>query len=57
MKLPSNIRFVDKKLKADLYKLETGNDSEKKLINDEIIIVSLIIEWLDHKEYDKRFKY
>lgn len=24
---------------------------------DGILIISIIIEWLDHKEYEKRFKY
>jgi len=24
---------------------------------DEIIIISIILEWLPHKEYEKRFKY
>lgn len=25
--------------------------------NSEIIIVSIVLEWLDHKEYERRFKY
>ena len=25
--------------------------------NQEIIVVSIILEWMDHKEYEKRFKY
>ncbi len=25
--------------------------------NQEIIVVSIILEWLDHKEYERRFKY
>ncbi|HHI04173.1 MAG TPA: hypothetical protein ENL45_01360 [Candidatus Woesearchaeota archaeon] len=27
------------------------------IINDEIVVVSLVLEWFDHKEYEKRFKY
>ena len=25
--------------------------------NNEIIVISIVLEWLDHKEYDRRFKY
>lgn len=25
--------------------------------NSEIIIISIVIEWLDHKDYERRFKY
>ena len=27
------------------------------IINDEIVVISLVLEWLDHKNYEKRFKY
>jgi len=27
------------------------------VVNDEIVVVSLVLEWLDHKKYEKRFKY
>ena len=27
------------------------------IVNDEIVVVSLVLEWLDHKNYEKRFKY
>lgn len=111
MKLPSEIRFVDKDIQEALYKLKTGDDSERELfkfvnqaldnieenafcgiqipkkliskiyftnynvknlwkydlpkgwrllysiLNDEIIVVSLILEWMNHKSYEKRFKY
>lgn len=111
MKLPSTIKFVDEKLKAAFYKLEEGNNPEKKLfkaisqamdnleenafcgiqipkklipreyiirykvknlwkynlpnswrliysvVNDEIVVISLILEWFDHKDYEKRFRY
>ena len=111
MKLPSDIRFVDKNIREAFYKLEKGDNSERKLfkfinqaldnieenafcgiqipkkiipkeyiskfgvknlwkydlpkawrliysiVNDEIVVVSLVLEWLDHKNYEKRFKY
>lgn len=25
--------------------------------NQEIVVVSIVLEWMDHKEYEKRFKY
>ncbi len=27
------------------------------IVNDEIVVVSLVLEWFDHKNYEKRFKY
>ena len=111
MKLPSDIRFVDKNIREAFYKLEKGDNSERELlkfinqaldnieenafcgiqipkkiipkeyiskfgvknlwkydlpkawrliysiVNDEIVVVSLVLEWLDHKNYEKRFKY
>ncbi len=27
------------------------------LAADEVIVISIIIEWMDHKSYEKRFKY
>ena len=111
MKLPSEIRFADEKIKEAFYKLENGdyqgkelykfinqaiNNIElsafcgiqipKKLIpkiyeqkynvtnlwkydlpkgwrliysisRDEVMVISLILEWFDHKEYEKRFNY
>lgn len=111
MKLPSTTRFVDNSIKEAFYKLETGDESEKKLFKlidkaisgieenafsgiqipkklipkeykkkygvtnlwkynlpegwrliysiakEEIIVVSLVIEWFDHKNYEKRFNY
>ena len=104
MRLPSEIRFINEKLKASFQKLEydnpllfkmlnqaIGNIKEnafcginlpKRLIpieysvknlwkydlpkgwrllysitNEEIEVVSIILEWLDHKNYERRFKY
>ena len=25
--------------------------------NQEIVVVSIVLEWMDHKEYERRFKY
>ena len=109
MRLPSNVKFVDKKLQEAFNKLEKSNEKllykwlirafgdieenafcgiqvPKKLIpkeyivkynvknlwkydlpmgwrllysieSGEILVVSIIIEWLDHKSYERRFKY
>ena len=27
------------------------------IVNDQIVVISLVLEWLDHKEYEKRFNY
>ncbi len=111
MRLPSEIRFADPKVKEAFYRLEKCDNQEKelfKVINqafdkieanafcgiqipknlipkeyiqeyriknlwkynlpkgwrliysvlaDEIIVVSLVLEWFGHKEYERRFKY
>lgn len=111
MKLPSEIRFVDEKIKEAFYKLKKGDKSEQELFNvinnaldkieenafcgvqiqkhlmpkiyaqkynvenlwkfdlpkgwrliysikdDKLIVVSIVIEWFDHKDYEKRFRY
>lgn len=111
MKLPSDIRFVDEITRNAFYKIEKGNDSEKKLfktitialnkieenafcgiqipkrlipkeyvakyeiknlwkynlsngwrlmysiVTSEVLIISLVLEWFDHKDYEKTFKY
>jgi hypothetical protein len=111
MRLPSTIRFVDKKTKEALYRLEKGDESERELfkiisqaienieknafcgiqipkkqipifykqkykvknlwkydlpkawrlmysiVNEEIVVVSLVLQWLDHKNYERRFRY
>ena len=111
MKLSSDVRFADEKVREAFYKLENGDDQERelfKLINqamdniennafcgiqipkklipktyiqnygvtniwkydlpkgwrliysivrDEVIVVSLILEWFDHKDYERRFNY
>jgi len=107
VKLPSNIRFLDKNLQDVFYKLEEGDNSKKELfrlinnalddleknafcgiqipkklipkeynvknlwkynlphgwrliysvVDNKIIVISLILEWLNHKDYERRFKY
>ena len=108
MKLPANIRFVNRKLKESLNELEKNDHELAKFINqaldnieenafcgiqipkklipkkylsnyniknlwkydlpkgwrlmysiesEEIVVVALILEWSDHKEYERRFKY
>lgn len=111
MKLPSEIRFSDEKIKKAVYVLENGDNSEKELfkvinqaldnieknafcgiqiskklipkeyvlkhkirnlwkydlpkgwrllysvIDDDVVVISLILKWLNHKDYEYRFKY
>jgi Txe/YoeB family toxin of Txe-Axe toxin-antitoxin module len=110
MKLSSEIRFADEKIKEAFYKLENGDEQEKELfklldqainnieenafcgiqlpkrlippiyhqrgiknlwkydlprgwrlvysiVNEELVVISIVLEWFDHKEYEKRFKY
>jgi hypothetical protein len=111
MKLPSETRFIDEKIKEAFYKLEEGDASEKELFKfinqamdnieknafcgiqipkDRIpkeyikqygavniwkydlpnawrmiytirggkaVVISVILEWLTHKEYERRFSY
>ncbi|MCH8823256.1 MAG: type II toxin-antitoxin system RelE/ParE family toxin [Planctomycetes bacterium] len=111
MRLLSEVRFIDEKLKKAFYKLEESDNSEKQLfkfINQaltnieenafcgtqipnrlvpkqyvkkygitnlwkydlpnawrliysirggEVIVVSIVLEWMTHKEYNRRFGY
>lgn len=104
MKLPSEIRLIDEKLKDAFYKLRIADavlfrhinhafdEIEKNafcgiqvlkrlipkeygvknlwkynlpqgwrllysVVADEIIVVSIILEWLSHKDYERRFRY
>jgi len=27
------------------------------IVNEELVVVSIVLEWFDHKEYERRFKY
>lgn len=111
MKIPSDVRFADAKVKKAFYDLEKGDYSEKELfrfivqafknleenahcgiqipkkqipkeyvrkygvknlwkydlpsgwrliysvMEEEILVISLVIEWFDHKNYERRFNY
>ena len=39
------------------YDLPKGWRLIYSIVNDEIVVVSLILEWFDHKEYERKFKY
>ena len=39
------------------YDLPDGWRLIYSIINDEIVVVSLVLEWLNHANYEKRFKY
>lgn len=39
------------------YNLPKGWRLLYSIVNDEIVVVSLILEWFNHKDYEKRFKY
>lgn len=39
------------------YDLPKGWRLIYSVINDEIVVVSLILEWFNHKDYEKKFKY
>jgi len=39
------------------YDLPKGWRLIYSIMNDEIIVVSLILEWFDHKAYERRFNY
>jgi len=39
------------------YDLPRGWRLMYSIVNEELVVVSIILEWFDHKEYEKRFKY
>ncbi len=39
------------------YDLPKGWRLIYSIVNDDIVVVSLILEWFDHKEYERRFRY
>ena len=39
------------------YDLPNGWRLLYSIARDEVIIVSIIIEWIDHKKYERRFGY
>ena len=46
MELNSEVKFGDENLKKAYHELEEGKFEDKQLK-----------EWLDHKEYERRFRY
>ena len=39
------------------YDLPRGWRLMYSIVNEELVVVSIVLEWLDHKEYERRFKY
>ncbi len=39
------------------YDLPRGWRLMYSVVNEEVVVVSVILEWFDHKEYERRFKY
>jgi Txe/YoeB family toxin of Txe-Axe toxin-antitoxin module len=39
------------------YDLPKGWRLIYSIVNDEILVVSLVLEWFNHKEYERKFKY
>jgi len=39
------------------YDLPRGWRLMYSIVNEELVIVSIILEWFDHKEYEKKFGY
>ena len=39
------------------YDLPKGWRLIYSIVNEELIVVSIVLEWFDHKEYERRFKY
>ncbi len=60
---------ISKSLIPDIYMKKYGIDNLWKynlpgawrllysVARDEIVVISIILEWLPHKEYERRFKY
>jgi len=53
------LRYIKKYEVKNLWKynLSKGWRLLYSIESEELIIVSIILEWLNHKEYEKRFKY
>jgi len=39
------------------YDLPRGWRLMYSIVNEELIVVSIVLEWFNHKEYERRFKY
>jgi len=39
------------------YDLPKGWRLMYSIVNEEVVVVSIVLEWFDHKEYERRFNY
>ena len=39
------------------YDLPRGWRLMYSIVNEELVVVSIVLEWFDHKEYERRFNY
>ena len=39
------------------YDLPRGWRLVYSIVNEELVVVSIVLEWFDHKEYERKFKY
>ena len=39
------------------YDLPRGWRLVYSIVNEELVVVSIVLEWMSHKEYERRFKY
>ena len=39
------------------YDLPRGWRLIYSIVNEELVVVSIVLEWFDHKEYERRFNY
>lgn len=39
------------------YDLPKGWRLMYSIVNEELVVVSIILEWFDHKDYERRFRY
>ena len=51
--------YIEKYKVTNLWKfnLPDGWRLIYSVVNDKVIIISLILEWLEHKDYERKFKY
>jgi len=68
MNKPIYVTFVNKKVEGEFESLKEGKFEDKKLYEfieraikdikiNEVMILNIILEWFDHKDYERRFGY
>ena len=70
MSKPIFVTFGEKKVEEEFESLKEGKYQQKEIYNlpnawrlvytikeDEIRILSIILEWFNHKDYEKKFNY